>query len=93
MNDIASEWKDFRQQTVPPDASEGQVRDMRLAFYSGAMALLVVGKTVANSGGTGRDAGLAMLRRLPELLEFFRKVHADDDDGEPPPKPLPVPLQ
>jgi hypothetical protein len=35
-------WQHFAEFYVPPEASEGQVRDTRAAYYSGAMDLLTL---------------------------------------------------
>lgn len=37
---IETLWQSYREKVVPPDASEVQVRETRLAFFAGAGSLL-----------------------------------------------------
>lgn len=37
---IADAWEDYRTKVVPPDAGPGQIRDLRNAFYGGALSVV-----------------------------------------------------
>ena len=42
MNAIRDEWERFASEVIPADASPSQRRDMALAFYAGAYAILLM---------------------------------------------------
>lgn len=69
MNTIQSEWEKFSKAVIPSDASEPQVHDMRMSFFSGFSTCL--GITLFGVAGLSEDAGVAVLEGLKQEAESF----------------------
>ena len=81
MNTIQSEWEEFRDKVVPEDAPNEQIRDMEIAFYSGAHSLLNLTMVVSQHK---EDAAVEMLEGLHvESNQFFvdRENENKEDSG------------
>lgn len=71
---IAQVWEVFRKMTIPAQASEAQVRDMRTAFYAGATALIAVTTEIA-SDEISEVQGMLVLSSLHrEAHEFAAQL-------------------
>ena len=68
MNTIADEWREFERLVVPATAGAGQRRDMRIAFYAGANAILALGQLISELSD---DAAMAVLQSLHDESAAF----------------------
>ena len=77
MNSIQTIWRDFEQKIVAKDAGPAQRREMRLAFYGGAMGVLGILTAIADAG-LGQDAAIKILEGLHKESRGFQK---DAEEG------------
>jgi hypothetical protein len=70
---IEAGWVIFKGLTIPPDASEIQIREMRLAFMAGSQHLFASIMGVLDPGEEPTDADLRRMDFIHQELEIFRK--------------------
>jgi hypothetical protein len=70
---IEAGWIIFKGMTIPPGASEIQIREMRLAFMAGAQHLFASIMGVLDPGEEPTDADLKRFDLIHQELETFRK--------------------
>jgi hypothetical protein len=68
MGRILDLWKSFEDAFIAPDAGDAQREDMRLAFFSGALALSSVARSISKIPEDER--GLAQADLVIELERF-----------------------
>jgi len=74
MSTFFAEWKAYRQQVLPADASEVQVTECRRAFYAGASAFLFLTSKLMSDGDAITDADMdAIMKVHSELAEFANR--------------------
>lgn len=72
MNAISRHWQSFQDRVVPKDAPPVQVREMRRAFYAGAMAAIT---EMAYAGTLDEAAAVKHLEQIKiEALKFADEV-------------------
>lgn len=73
MTTIMEQWEIFRKATVSPKAGEGQIRDLRNTFFSGAAIMLKLALEFSDESLTDEE-GAAMLDKVnAEISEYFTK--------------------
>jgi hypothetical protein len=72
---VAQMWQSFRSQVMDADRPPEQVREMRLAFYAGATAVLTVFDAIGTGAMTVRES-CETLVALWDELERFNDEHA-----------------
>jgi hypothetical protein len=70
---IEAGWIIFKGMTIPPGASEIQIREMRLAFMAGAQHLFASIIGVLDPGEEPTDADLRRMDLIDRELDAFRK--------------------
>lgn len=72
---IEAGWEGFRQQCVPPTAGAAQIRDMRNAFFGGALHLFsaLTGATLLDPDEEPTERDIARMRLIQQELELFGK--------------------
>lgn len=74
-NRIDKHWLSYRQDVIPNDAPDTQVRECRRSFYAGARGLLFEILTMLDPGKEPTDADIAKMRDINnELQEFAASV-------------------
>lgn len=74
MNTLSDEWAEFRRVVVPADASEAQVKDMRAAFYAGALTMTVAYASLLYASDNDIETPEGWVAELEEVLGVpFRK--------------------
>lgn len=68
---IASGWRSYDEMVLPPDASDLQRTETRLAFYAGASALFHGIMKALTPGVDATDADLAMMDTIQAEIEAF----------------------
>jgi hypothetical protein len=67
-------WNDYQQKVVPPNASAGQIRQVRLAFYGGAIALWNILMAAPHDQSESKD--MAMMKSIhTEINEFIGNLN------------------
>lgn len=70
---LEREWESLVAKVMPEDAPEVQVREMKRAFYMGAVA--AVHLTTDAASKLSEDAGVVFIRMLRrEMREFVQKI-------------------
>jgi hypothetical protein len=72
---VAQMWQSFRSQVMDADCQPEQVREMRLAFYAGATAVLTVFDAIGTGAMTVRESRETLVALWDEL-ERFNDEHA-----------------
>lgn len=76
---IADEWRVFRDICIEPDAPIEQVRVTRLAFYSGAMAMLTaLNKGIEDINGDPTEGEIAHVQRIQDEIVAFLQTIAQE---------------
>lgn len=71
MTTIMEQWEIFRKATVSPKAGEGQIRDLRNTFFSGAAIMLKLSMEFSDDSLTDEE-GAALLDKVSnEIQEYF----------------------
>lgn len=78
MSTIKQKWEEFRDQVIPEDAPNEQIRDMELAFYSGTFAMLNL-TTIINFEEEDKAAEM-MMGLLSEARRFYTDRENEDKD-------------
>ncbi len=73
VNFIAKAWGKFEAGCIPPEASEGQRREMKRAFYAGAWYLQLVIDRIGDDS-VPENVGLHMLSMIRDELHEFAKA-------------------
>jgi hypothetical protein len=68
---IEAGWTTLRAIAIPADASEAQLRDMRIAFFAGARHLLGSIMSILDAGEEPSEADLNRMDRINAELEKF----------------------
>ncbi len=68
---FAGSWDSFRREVMHPDSSPGQIYEMRLAFYAGAVAMLFAAGRAAETPD-GLSAFMARLEADAE--EYYAEI-------------------
>ncbi len=64
MNTIEEQWENIGKRIIPPTASEVQRREMRKAFYAGAIVMLRLVQDMGREDVSENE----VLRRFDELV-------------------------
>lgn len=67
MNTIEESWEKFSKVAIPANADERQVRDMRLAYFSGASRILDISSNLADKN-VSQEAYCAVFDGLVEEI-------------------------
>ena len=79
---IATAWQSYLASVIPPDASDVQKLESRLAFYAGAAALWKGLMTVLESGAEPTEADLALMESIQtELTDFWCFAQAKAEEA------------
>lgn len=78
---LATDWESFRNDVIPFDAPADQLREMRIAFYAGAWAVLCRLARLSEPGVT-IEAGIAGLELLRRECEAFQRAVVVEDQGQ-----------
>jgi hypothetical protein len=70
MTSLKDEWERFKTAAIPTDASIEQYRDMQIAFYGGAAAMLTLALEAADETVSDEDAEQRLTTYAQELCEF-----------------------
>jgi len=70
---IEAGWVSLRRVAIPPDVSDLQVNEMRMAFMAGAQHLFASIMSVLDPGEEPTDADLRRLDLIHRELENFRE--------------------
>jgi hypothetical protein len=73
---IEAGWVAFRGYVVPPDASEVQINEMRLAYFAGAQHLFASINSIMEEGEEPTDADLRRMTLISDELAAFADVLA-----------------
>lgn len=68
MKTLAEQWEDFRAQVIPAAAPHVQLKEMRNAFYAGAMCFYVASMEAAEHP---EDVAVGYMGRLYDELKAF----------------------
>lgn len=72
---ITEIWVGFAKASVPPGASAGQKRDMKMSFYAGAQTLLVL---LLEETKEGAQSGIDMLSDAKaDIHDFVAKLQSN----------------
>lgn len=75
---IEAGWQAFRAMTIPPHASDTQLREMRKAFFIGAQHLFASIMTMMEPGKEETPADLARMGHISaELARFMQDLMAE----------------
>lgn len=69
MNTVQDEWIQFEKMVIALDAPDIQVKEMKLAFFGGATALLALSMRIATYD---EDAAVEILEGLHDECERFK---------------------
>jgi hypothetical protein len=70
---IEAIWETFEESVISPQAESIQRREMKMAFYAGAEAVMKVLREIDDN--ISEELGIKVLERLnDELVEFARQV-------------------
>lgn len=72
MDYIAKKWDSYKE-TIPKNATESQMIDSKLGFYSGAYALFTDMMGKAMNEGVSDEEGSAYLTELEQEFDNFMK--------------------
>lgn len=70
---IEAGWHGFRLMVVPPDAGMAQLRDMRAAFFGGALHLFTSIIKSMDAGDEPTEQDMQRIQLIQEELEVFGK--------------------
>ena len=70
MNTIQEQWLSFEKMVIPKNAPLIQHKEMRIAFYAGAQAMINA-LVVIGDDKVSEDAGVAMLDGYMTEMEMF----------------------
>ena len=71
MNTISEKWELFQSEVIPKSAGPIQLREMKLAFYSGAFAFLAMQKEIIGNPSLSEDAGIALLEAWQDEIQLY----------------------
>ncbi len=76
MKTIFSEWKEFRQQVIPPNCPQVQEVETKRAFYAGASSMFYLISGIPFSDGDNvTEADLAAIERVKtEIDEYYQRM-------------------
>jgi len=74
MKYIEKEWDSFNITVVPKEASHGQVRDLRMAFFAGALAAF---DTIVERPGKLEDYKERLTEIKAEILTYSEEVRKE----------------
>lgn len=76
MNSMQSEWESFKKEVISPRAPDVQFKEMRNAFYAGAIAMIKIHHCIGD-GKISEEAGFKILLGLhEEAQEFIDEIKA-----------------
>jgi hypothetical protein len=70
---IEAGWASLRVMSLPPDAPEVQIREMRYAFMAGAQHLFASIMVILDPGEEPTDADMRRMDLIQRELDAFRK--------------------
>jgi len=71
---ISDFWEGFKEDTIPKDAGEGQIHDMRASFYAGALTMMEINLRITKLPD---DEGVAILDGcMKEGEDFYNELMA-----------------
>ena len=70
MSILQEGWKKFKDKVIPKDASPVQVRDMKRAFYAGAMVTDGY-YDMFSRPEISEDEGVSMIQKYKEEIDLF----------------------
>lgn len=82
MNTLQDEWEKVEHLLVPVDASTGQRKEMRLAFYTGARAMIYMQANMAAQGVSATAGGDMVVGWLDEVRSVVDLMIKDACDRE-----------
>ena len=69
MNTIEESWEKFSKVAIPANADEWQVRDMRIAFFSGAGRVLDISRDLADKKVSDAAFSAIFIGLVEEVLK------------------------
>jgi hypothetical protein len=72
---IARAWLSFREKCINPNASDYQVKDMKMAFYGGASIMGIYIGTMYALDATPQEISEIFTKIEDELIEYRDKHH------------------
>jgi hypothetical protein len=70
MNTIQEKWESFKILVIPNDAPRIQIKEMRNAFFAGAISVISITDAISEVN-VSEDAGVAMLEGLHDECRRF----------------------
>lgn len=85
IQSIEDRWRNFEEKTIPPDASEGQRRSMKTAFYAGCLEMHLAMGEAATADDNDDNCVILIELLAVEVHTFFRDITGLDDKKAPSP--------
>lgn len=73
------EWKSYRQQVIPPTASDVQVTESKRAFYAGANSLF---RLLQRTVSVGDEVSSADMRAMESIDREFKEFYLRIEEGK-----------
>jgi hypothetical protein len=75
LKTVAENWDQFKRQTIPKNAPELQIEEMKKAFYSGAFSIMHMQRDLAEKYADDDDACIKFITTWhQECADFFKTV-------------------
>lgn len=71
MGRIEATWESFKNQVIPKEASELQLREMKIAFYAGSFGLFQSMMTMLDPGKEPTEQDLDKMAEIYAEMKYF----------------------
>lgn len=75
MNTIQSGWENFKKKTIPEQSSSVQFENAKMAFYNGALAVLVAYGNIEDDNNMKEEDAVKALQSIHmEVSDYFNSL-------------------
>ncbi len=71
---IKEAWEEFKTRVIHPEANENQIKCMELAFYSGAITIMMINESLSQPN-ISEDVGCKILEALMQECMEYMEFH------------------